>query len=59
MVTRLEVYKLALRELVNQWQATGSASRDITARLQKDIQYVAERVVELEREYAETCKINM
>lgn len=58
MVTRLEIYKLALRELVNQWHATGSVSKN-TERLKKDIQYVAERIVELEREYAETCKIEM
>lgn len=58
MVTRLEIHKLALRELMRVWY-DGCSSADIAenlkdpkmARLQKDIQYVCERIVELEREY--------
>ena len=57
MVTRLEIHKLALRELMRQWYDECSPTVGETlknprmARLQKDIQYVRERIVDLENEY--------
>lgn len=57
MVTRLEIHKLALRELMRQWYDECSPTVGETLknpkmkRLQKDIQYVCERIVDLENEY--------
>lgn len=65
MVTRLKVYELALKELMRQWYdkcaptVEESLANPHLRRLQKDIQYVSERIVELKREYEETCKIDM
>ena len=65
MVTRLEIYQLALHELMRRWydqclpDMTETLKDPKMRRLQKDIQYVCERIVELEQEYEETCKINM
>ena len=57
MVTRLEIHKLALRELMRQFYDECSLTVEETLknpqikRLQKDIQYVCERIAALENEY--------
>ena len=57
MLTRLEICKLALRELMRQWYGECSPTVEESLknpklrRLQKDIQYVSERIVDLENEY--------
>lgn len=60
MITRLEICKLALKELVRQrYEESLLVDTPRLSRLQKDIQYVSGRIKELEREYEETCKIDM